>query len=64
MPFLLPYLKEELLGRQRNTCVDKLLDIFIESLNKLEKKQWVVGAHEILRLRIIVDVVVETITSG
>ena len=34
-------------------CVDKLLDIFIESLKKLEKKAWVVGAHEVLRIRVI-----------
>lgn len=60
---MLPYIKEEILPRNRSVCLNSLLEIFMESLDRLHKKTWLVGKDEIMRLRVVSDIVVEVLST-
>ena len=61
VPLLLSFTKEELIPRQRSLWISKFLDIFHEMTIRLDNRKWTVGKYEVMRLRIICDLVIDSL---
>lgn len=60
--YMVPLIREIIMERDsesRNICLNKLLDIHSVSVDKLGKRQWIVSESEVLRLRVISELVLE-----
>lgn len=59
---MVPLIREIVMERDndsRNICLNKLLDIHSVSVDKLGKRQWIVSQSQVLRLRVISELVLE-----
>lgn len=66
IPYMLPFVKEVLLtrtGKNREDFINNLLEIFRTKIEALKNKKWFVGQIEILRLRVISDIVFQILLN-
>ncbi len=58
MKFLIPMLNDIIIPRKPAETINTLLKIHSENSKLLRDNKWIVGVHEVTKLRIISDIII------